>query len=98
MSERMYVIMKSGRKFCVEAIGDVYSDWGDIDPATKKLHKVSAKGTNTINESNSIITKENGFHNICYLDPGTSPFGYIECLDTSGVERLEGCKWVRYID
>lgn len=95
----MFVIMKSGRKFCVEAIGDVFTDWGNITYGEKKgMEKVSAKGTNTINESNSVITTENGYHNICYLDPGTSPFGYIECLDGSGVDRLEGCKWVRYID
>lgn len=96
-SERFYVVCKSGRKFCVEPIGDVYINWGNVVNGHKDLEKVSAKETNTINESNSIIQKENGFKNIAYLTPGTSPFAYIEILDNSGLERIE-CKWVDYID
>lgn len=96
MSERFFVVTKSGRKFCVEPIGDVYTNWGNVNPATRKLEKVQSKDTNTINEENSVITASNGYKNICYLDPGTSPFGYIEILDNSGIERIENCKWVRY--
>ena len=97
-SERFYVVCKSGRKFCVEPIGDVYTSWGNVIGGGRNLEKVSAKETNTINESNSIITKENGYKNICKLEPGTSPFGYIEILDNSGIDRIEGCNWVKYID
>lgn len=96
-SERFYVICKSGRKFCVEPIGDVKTEWGNVTFGQKKgLEKVESKDTNTITEETSIITKENGFKNIAYLAPGTSPFGYIEALDESGIDRIEGCDWVVY--
>jgi hypothetical protein len=42
-----------------------------------------------INESNTKITQQNGFKNICMLSPGTSALGYIEALDASGLERIE---------
>lgn len=40
MSEtgRYYITdIKTGRKFCVEPIGNPRTDWGDINPATKKV-------------------------------------------------------------
>ena len=94
---RYWVIMKSGRKFMVEEWGSNYVQWGDIDPATKKLHKVKVKEMEIINESNTKITKENGFKNICFLSPGTSALGYIDLLDDTGVERID-CDLVKYID
>lgn len=98
-SERFWVITKSGRKFCVEPIGDVRTNWGNITFGKEKgLEKVTSKETNTITEENSIIKKENNFKNIATLAPGTSPFGYIELLDNSGIERIEGCDWVVYED
>jgi len=97
-SARYMVYLKSGRKFMVEEHGTNYTQWGDIDPATKQLHKIKVKDVEVINESNSKITKENGFKNICFLDPGTSPLGYIDAIDDSGLERLEKLDCVRYID
>jgi hypothetical protein len=94
---RYWVVMRSGRKFLVEEWGNNHVQWGDIDPATKKLHKVAIKETELINESNSLITKENGFKNICFLTPGTSPLGYIDLLDDTGVERIQSAD-VRYED
>jgi hypothetical protein len=94
---RYWVIMKSGRKFMVEEWGNNHVQWGDIDPATKKLHKIRVKGVETIDESNTMITKENGFKNICVLSEGTSPLGYIDALDSSGVERIES-EFVKYLD
>lgn len=64
---RYWVIMKSGRKFLVEEWGSNYVQWGDIDPATKKLHKVKVKDVETFDATNTMITKENGFRNICSL-------------------------------
>jgi hypothetical protein len=86
---RYWVIMKSGRRFLVEEWGTNYVQWGDIDPATKKLQKVKVKDVELINESNTKITRENGFKNICMLAPGTSALGYIDALDASGLERIE---------
>lgn len=92
---RYWVIMRSGRKFIVEEWGSNYVQWGDIDPATKKLHKVKVKDVEPINESNTQIRKENGFKNICFLSAGTSPLGYIDVIDSSGVQRIES-EYVQY--
>lgn len=86
---RYWVIMKSGRKFLVEEWGSNYVQWGDIDPATKKLNKVKVKEVEEINDTNTMIRKENGFKNICFLLPGTSPLGYLDLLDSSGLERID---------
>lgn len=96
-SGRYFVYMKSGRKFCIEEWGTNHTQWGDIDPATKKLHKVRVKDVEVIDEDNTIITKENGFKNICFLSPGTSPLGYVDALDSSGVDRIES-EFVKYVD
>jgi hypothetical protein len=96
-TKRYWVLMKSGRKFMVEEWGDPHVEWGNINPATKKLEKVSVKEADVIDESNTKITQENGFKNICFLAPGTSALGYIDAIDTSGVERIEN-KHFRYED
>jgi len=90
--------MKSGRKFCVEEYGDPHIKWGNIDPATKRLEIVKSKDDEIIDKTNTFITKENGFRNICMLEMGTSPMAYIEALDDSGVERFEGADFVTYED
>lgn len=94
---RFYIIMKSGRKFCVEPLHAYNQGWGNINPATKKLEIVTSKYIGSIDPKDSIITKENGFKNICVLEPGTSPIGFIEALDSSGVERIES-PYVKYLD
>lgn len=96
-SGRYWVVMKSGRKFLVEEWGTNHTQWGDIDPATKKLNKVRVKDVEVIDRSNTLITKENGFRNIAMLSPGTSPLGYIDALDDSGLERIES-EFVEYED
>ena len=50
-----------------------------------------------ISGHNTLIKKENGFKNICFLSPGTSPLGYIDAIDSSGLERIES-EFVRYED
>jgi len=68
---------KSGRIFCVEPINrrdqrldDLAWSNGGIDPV---------RG-GAIAEADSVITPENGFRNITYLPPGTSPDGYVDML------------------
>ena len=90
--------MQSGRKFMVEEWGTNFTQWGDIDPATKKLHKVKVKDVEIIDETNTRITKDNGFKNIIMLEPGTSPLGYIDAIDSSGLERFEKITCGKYID
>lgn len=97
-NRRYFVYMNSGRKFCVEEFGYAHTDWGNVIPGANKVEKVKSKVDEVIDESNTFITKENGFKNICMLDKGTSPLAYIEALDTSGVERLEELDCVEYLD
>ena len=82
------VHLNSGRKFMVEEIGDPHVSWGNVIPGGK-LESVYAKMDDVINPEDSIITKENGYKNIVNLKPGTSPLGYIEAIDKSGIERFE---------
>lgn len=97
-NRRYYVIMKSGRKFCIEEYGDPHVSWGNVIPGQNKIEKVSSKVDEIIDDSNTQITKENGYKNICMLEMGTSPIAYIGALDKSGVERFEGADFVTYLD
>ena len=79
-----FVHTKEGRVFCVEPIDNVVGKqklWGDIDPASKTLNgNYGNKYPGSIHESDSIITKENGFKNIGFTQPGVSPDVYINSL------------------
>ncbi len=97
LSSRYWVIMKSGRKFLVEEWGNNHVQWGDIDPATKQLQKVKVKDVQVINEKNTVIKKENGFANICFLEPGTSALAYVDLLDSTGLQRIQS-DVVHYVD
>lgn len=80
---RYYITdFKTGRKFCIEPIGNGHAaDWGDINPATKKVEgNYGEKYRGSIDEKDSIITEENGFKNIVTLKPGESPDSYIQKL------------------
>lgn len=90
---RYFVITKSGRRFCVEPISGHSEGFGNINPVTKKLEKITSKSLGSIDPEDSIITKENGFKNITTLPPGTSPNGVIELLCNEGIERIEGFEY-----
>lgn len=97
MSNRRYwVFMKSGRKFLVEEFGQPHIAWGNINPATKKLEAVTSKESEEINETNTQITPDR-FKNIVMLNKGTSPIGYIEAIDKSGVEKFEDLDCGKYL-
>jgi hypothetical protein len=66
--------IKTGRKFLVEPIGNPHVNWGDVNPATKKLEgDYGDKYRGSIDEKNSIITEQNGFKNIIVGEIGESP-------------------------
>lgn len=71
----------TGKVYYVEAIGKTNrSNWGDVDVCTKKLRgNYGHKYAGFVNESQSLITKENGFNNITYVKG--SPFAEIERRD-----------------
>jgi hypothetical protein len=79
--------LKTGRKFCVEPIGNPRTDFGDINPSTGKVEgSYGMKYRGSIDERDSIITEENGFKDISYVQ---NPNDYIEQLlkkDTEGSE------------
>ena len=67
---------RTGKAYVVEPIGnDRTADWGSINPATGEfmVKKGWGKYTGAIDESESIITKENGFEDIHYTAIGESP-------------------------
>ena len=77
---------RTGKSYIVEPLGaDRPADWGSVNPATGEfmVKKGWGKYTGAIDESESIITKENGFNedDIHYTKVGESPLSYIEKLD-----------------
>lgn len=56
----IYQSLVTGRKYYVEPIGG-HSDWGDINPATKKVEgDYGEKYKGSVSEKESMITPENG--------------------------------------
>lgn len=77
---------RTGRRYCVEPMGDPHIQWGSIDPASgpngKLMHKKSdGRHRGSIDEKDSLITAENGVQNIVVLEPGTSPLLYVDHVD-----------------
>jgi hypothetical protein len=80
-----YYIKKGERTFVVEPIDNTQGKgkavWGDINPATKTIEgKYGDKNLGSVTESESIITKENGYKNIVTLGKGQSPDEFIRNL------------------
>lgn len=72
----------TGITYYVEPIGNPRTNWGDLDPATKKVTgSYGTKYKGSIREEESLITDENGFENIMTLNPGQSPLDYIYNID-----------------
>ena len=73
---------RPGKTYAVEPMGNPHTKWGDLNPATGKVEgKYGQKHRGSIDEKDSLITKENGFKNIKTLEKGVSPAKYIEELD-----------------
>ena len=73
----------TGKKYFVEPIGNTHAaDWGDLDPATKKMTgSYGERCEGCVTEKESLITKENGFEKIELLDAGVSPLSVIDARD-----------------
>ena len=73
---------RTGRKYCVEAVGNPHIVWGDVNPATKKITgNYGNKYRGSIDEKDSVITSANGFDEIHWTGVGNSPMKFIEKLD-----------------
>ncbi len=83
--------IRTGKKYFVEPVGDPHKEWGSIDPATKQMtHKKAwKKHRGSIEEKESLITPENGFINIRWLEPGLSPMAVIESIDANCPDKME---------
>jgi hypothetical protein len=68
---------QAGRLFCVEPINRRDQKLEDV---TWTNGGIDAVRGGSVREDESIITPENGFQNIAYLPPGTSPDSWIEML------------------
>ena len=75
---------RTGRSYFVEPQGDPHIEWGSVDQSTGKLNvkKGWKKNKGSTDKEDSLITKENGFENICTLKAGMSPIKYIEEVDS----------------
>jgi hypothetical protein len=81
---------QTGIKYFVEPVGDCRTNWGDLDPATKKVTgKYGIKYRGSVDIKDSLITEENGFKNITTLQPGISPLLYINKIDEEHMRARE---------
>lgn len=74
---------RTGKKYYVEPIGDGrMADWGSFNPSTGNIEnkKGAGKHSGSISEKDSVITEENGFKNIQFIEGG-SPYWMIEQMD-----------------
>ena len=82
--------IKTSKSYFVEVIdGDERTNWGDVDPATKKMTgSYGDKYKGSIRKEESMITKENGFDKIHTLGVGESPLDYINRIDDEYFEKM----------
>ncbi len=84
-------LMKSRHTGIIYFVEPIYNgktpQWGDVDPATKKLTgSYGSKYTGAVTKKESLITEENGFVNIGYFKG--SPFGAIDQRDREHQKRM----------
>ena len=81
----------TGKRYFVEVIGNTHSaDWGDLDPATKKMTgSCGERYEGCVPEKESLITEANGFEKITTLPTGVSPFDEIERRDREYEKTLK---------
>ena len=79
----------TGKTYYIEPIGNSHpADWGDIDPATKKVTgDYGEKYSGCISEKESLITSENGFKVIEVLEAGISPLSVIYQRDMEYIKQ-----------
>ena len=68
---------RTGRRFCVEPISDRGQKREDVTWTNGGIDPVRG---GSIREDESVITTENGFTGITFLEPGVSPDAFIEAL------------------
>lgn len=81
---------ETGITYFVEPVGNCRTNWGDLDPATKKMTgKYGVKYRGSVDEKDSLITEDAGFVNIETLKPGISPLAYIDKIDKERMAERE---------
>ena len=87
----MVTSFRTGRTYVVEPIGaDRPADWGSYNPSSGEIENKKGfdKFRGSIDEKDSLITKENGFENIRYSGVGGSPFSTIEEMDAKYLDKV----------
>lgn len=80
----------TGKKYFVEPLDGPPVQWGDLNPATKKIEgSYGQKYKGSIKPEESLITKENGFDDIVILGAGESPFSEIHRRDLAYQNNLK---------
>lgn len=82
---------RTGKSYFVEPIGsDRAADWGSFNPSTGNIENKKGfdKHRGSIDEKDSLITKENGFEKIHYAGVGASPFSMIDELDSKYPDKI----------
>jgi hypothetical protein len=75
---------RTGKRYFVEVIGNGRGgDWGSYNPASGNIEhkKGDGKFTGSVKPEESVITEENGFKNIEFVEKG-SPYGCIDQMDS----------------
>jgi len=75
IGREIVVSFRTGRKYYIEPIGNGrMADWGSYNPSTGNIDnkKGASKSTCSVKEEESLITKENGFKNIHFVERGSS--------------------------
>jgi hypothetical protein len=75
--------MRTGKRYYIEPIGNGRGgDWGSYNPASGNIEhkKGDGKYTGSVRPEDSVITEENGFKNIEFVEKG-SPYGCIDDMD-----------------
>ena len=77
------VSRRTGKEYFIECIdANIRNKWGDLDPASGELQgSYGQKYRGCIDKKESLIKQENGFKNIKTLEPGYSPYAYIDQID-----------------
>lgn len=90
------VLMKSGRRFLVEELGNNAVQWSGTH--TGQMAKTALVKEVVINNKAGVLpTKESSYKNSCFVAAATSAIEYINTLDALGLERMDSDA-VRYLD
>jgi hypothetical protein len=80
---------RTGKVYYIEPIGNVRTNFGDINTATKEVEgSYGQKYKGSVDKSESIVTEEN-FDKVHELGVGESPYSAIDRIDAQYVSLVQ---------